>query len=258
MRNTIISSLGAIALTLMTVAPSMASTFKDDADISEWAKPSVEILNEYGILVGYPDGNFNPYWAINREEFAVSLLKGLDVLNAELTDAFTANDELLYQELLDQQVMLLEALTAIDELKAIKAVEKNNYFAIGLGYNLTDNVKDDNSSIQLLGKFQTVKLSDKFSISVRPFVTTDATAGATATVEYTEFDKVGLYVGGGAAANWSNGGELTGTSDVAGVVNGGIEVNLSDNTVAGVDVKVPVSGSNSGDVVTTGFVGVRF
>jgi hypothetical protein len=256
MRNVILSGFGALVLALMTVTPSFASTYADDSEISEWAKPSVEILTEAGVLTGYPDGNFNPYWAINREEFAVSLLQGLTVLDQEIRAAYEANDYLLADELTGQQIQLLEALTAIDELKAINAVEKNNYFAIGLGYNVTDGTKDDNSSIQLLGKVQVVELSDKFAISVRPFVTTDATAGATATIDYDLSDKVTVY--GGAAANWSGAGELTGTSDVVGVANAGVEYHLSKDTVTGIDVKVPVSGSNSGDVVTTGYIGIKF
>jgi hypothetical protein len=258
MRNIILSGFGALALALMTTAPSFASTYTDDADISEWAKPSVEILTEAGVLSGYSDGNFNPYWSINREEFAVALLQGLTVLDQEIRAAYEANDYMLADELTVQQIQLLEALTAIDELKAINAVEKNNYFAIGLGYNVTDGNKDDNSSIQLLGKVQVVKLSDKFAISVRPFVTTDATAGATATVDFDLSKKITAYTGVGAVANWSGAGELTGTSDVVGVANAGVEYHLSKDTVTGIDVKVPVGGSNSGDVVTTGFIGISF
>lgn len=260
MRNTILSTLSALTLTLVLGTPSFAtSTFNDSEYIGEWAAPSVETLVDLGVLSGYPDGSFSPYWSITREEYAVSLLKGLELLNTQVTNAYEANDIVLYETLIDQQIQLLDVLVEIDELKAINAVEKSNYFAIGLGYNVNSGVQDDNSSVQLLAKIQVVELSDKLAISIRPFVTTGATGGAAATLDFAVTDKLDVFAGGGAAASWSNGAsELTGTSDVVGLATAGIDYKVTKDTVAGVKVDVPLSGSNSNDPVVTGFFGWQF
>lgn len=259
MRNRIISTLTAVVLGLSIGMPAMATTYTDDSNISPWSKESVDILTELGVVVGYPDGTFQPQWAINREEYAVSLLNGLSVLESLVTEAYQAEDAYLYEQLVAQQVTLLEALTAIDEIKAKDAVEHNNYFALGLGYGVSNSNTDDVSNVQLLGKIQVVELSNKFAISIRPFVMSDATAGTTATVDFKATDKLGVYVGGGAAANWSNGGQLNGANDeVVGIAQAGVEYDLSKTTVAGIDVKVPVSGDNSDNPVVTGLIGVKF
>lgn len=259
MRNQIISTLTAVVLGLSIGVPAMASTYTDDSNISSWSKESIDILTELGVVVGYPDGTFQPQWAINREEYAVSLLNGLDVLNALVTEAYEANDTFLYEELVNQQVMLLDALTAIDELKAQDAVEKNNYFAIGLGYGVSNSNTDDVSNIQLSGKFQVKQLSDTFAISIRPFVTTDATAGATVTVDANVAKNLTVYAGGGAAATWGNDSQLVGASnDVVGLINAGVEYDLSKTTVVGIDAKTATNGDASWDPTVTGFIGVKF
>lgn len=259
MRNQIISTLTAVVLGLSIGMPAMATSYTDDSNISPWSKESIDILTELGVVVGYPDGTFQPQWAINREEYAVSLLNGLDVLNALVTEAYEANDTFLYEELVNQQVMLLDALTAIDELKAQDAVEKNNYFAIGLGYGVSNSNTDDVSNVQLSGKFQVKQLSDTFAISIRPFVTTDATAGASVTLDANVAKNLTVYAGGGAAATWGADSQLVGASDdVVGILNAGVEYDLSKTTVVGIDAKTATNGDASWDPTVTGFVGVKF
>lgn len=259
MRNQIISTLTAVVLGLSIGMPAMATSYTDDSNISPWSKESIDILTELGVVVGYPDGTFQPQWAINREEYAVSLLNGLDVLNALVTEAYEANDTFLYEELVNQQVMLLDALTAIDELKAQDAVEKNNYFAIGLGYGVSNSNTDDVSNVQLSGKFQVKQLSDTFAISIRPFVTTDATAGASVTLDANVAKNLTVYAGGGAAATWGTDSQLVGASDdVVGILNAGVEYDLSKTTVVGIDAKTATNGDASWDPTVTGFVGVKF
>lgn len=52
------------------------ASFGDSADIAEWALQAVDIMQRSGIVSGYPDGNFYPYNATNRDAAAkvVSLL----------------------------------------------------------------------------------------------------------------------------------------------------------------------------------------
>lgn len=259
MRNTILSTLSAIALTLVVGSPSFATTTYSDSEyIGDWAAPSVETLTDLGVLSGYPDGSFGPYWSITREEYAVSLLKGLEVLNGQITTAYEAEDAALYTTLIDQQIQLLEALTAIDELKAINAIQHNNYFALSMVYNFEDSVTNDSGYISLDGKLQVVKLSNKLAISLRPFVNTTGEAGTAATLDYKISDKITVGAGAGAAASWSSNGALTGGDDVVGYGQGVVDYNLSKNTVVTAGVKVPFTGPNSGDIQGSVGIGVRF
>lgn len=260
MRNTIFAGLSAIALTLMTVTPSFANgaTYTDDEFIGDWARPSVEALTNLGVMEGYPDGSFSPYWSITREEYAVSLLKGMELLNNQISQAYQAEDALLYQELIDQQLMLLDALNSIDELKAANAVQNNNYFALSMVYNFEDSVTNDNGYISLDGKLQVVKLSNRLAISVRPFINTTGEAGTSATLDYKISDKISVGAGAGAVSSWSSNGALTGGDDVVGYGQGVVEYNLSKDTVLTGGVKVPFTGPNSGDVQGSVGIGVKF
>ncbi|MFV0441093.1 MAG: S-layer homology domain-containing protein [Lachnospirales bacterium] len=44
------------------------TTYADDAYIASWAKGSVRVLSDYGILNGFPDGTFKPNKNISRAE----------------------------------------------------------------------------------------------------------------------------------------------------------------------------------------------
>lgn len=230
-------------------------------ELPSWAAEHIQVLTDLGVLTGYPDGTFGPNNTLTRAEFAVALTQGLSVLEGNIYAAMESNNEYLYNELAQTQVDLLGALALLDEMQAINAVEKNNYVALGLGYNVSDSSKDDSSNITLMAKVQVIELSDKLAVSIRPFVSTDATAGATATLDYKLSDKVVLYGGAGAAVNWSDGSELTGadqSTDVEAIANAGVEYHLSNDTVTGVDVKTAISGPNSGDTQVLGFIGVKF
>lgn len=248
MRNQIISTLSAVVVGLSLGMPAMATTFTDDANIAEWSKESVDILQSLDIMVGYPDGTFQPKWAINREEYAVSLLKGLSTLEGMVTEAYTANDTFLYEELVAQQVTLLDALAAIDELKAKDAVEKNNFVGISMNYNTETSTSSDNGSMSVDLKLQVVELSDTFSISVRPFLNDSGEAGAAATIDAKVTDKLTVSAGGGATASWSANGTLTGGDDVVGYGTGVVQYDVSKNGAIYSQVKVPFTGPNSGDV----------
>jgi len=258
MRNQIFASLSTVALILSFAAPSGATPYTDDSQIAPWSKESVQTLLDLGIMSGYPDGSFRPSSTLTRQEYAHSLLQGLDLLEAKVLESITLENNLLYEELVNQQIVLMQALTEIDQIKAKSLVQNNNYLALGLGYGVSNENSDDVSNVHLLGKFQVVSLSDTFSISVRPFVMSDSTAGVSATIDASLSDTFSVYAGAGSAANWNNGGQLTGSSDVVPILNAGLDLNLSKNTVTGLDLKLPLSGSNSSNPVITGFVGLRF
>ena len=56
-----------------------ATTFKDAAKVSIWAKDSVEYLTKAGILNGYPDGTFQPQGNATRAEAAKIITSFMDL-----------------------------------------------------------------------------------------------------------------------------------------------------------------------------------
>lgn len=72
-----ITLLGAIACsiagtTLGVVQAARSQGTQEFPDVSSdyWAHPFIEVLNERGIVAGYPDGTFRPQQAVDRDEFA--------------------------------------------------------------------------------------------------------------------------------------------------------------------------------------------
>ena len=47
--------------------------FKDESEISAWAKAAVQTVAQKGLMIGDDKGNFNPKAYVTREEFAVVL-----------------------------------------------------------------------------------------------------------------------------------------------------------------------------------------
>ena len=258
MRNQIISTVSAVVLATMFAAPSFATTYTDDAAISNWSKESVEILTDLGVMVGHADGEFKPADHLTREEYAVSLLNGLATLESLVTEAYQAEDAYLYEQLVAQQVTLLEALTAIDEIKAKDAVEHNNYFAVSMFYDTENDVVNQNGYISLDGKIQVVSLSKKLAISVRPFVNTTGEAGSAATLDVKVTDKLTLAAGAGVAGSWNDDSALAGDSSSVGYAQANIDYSLGKNSVATVTAKVPFTEDNSGNVNVGIGLGVRF
>jgi len=268
MRNNVLALTAALALGFgfsATVAPSanageVQSYYYNDT-VPAFAADYIDLLTELGVFVGYPDGTFRGAENITRAELAVALTEGLLVLEDSITEAMYYQNMVMYNEIAAQQVELLSVLARLDAVEAKAVVENNNFVAIGLGYGVSNTETDDEVSLQLLAKLQVIELTDTFAISVRPFVMTDSTAGGTLTLDADLSDTLTVYAGGGVAANWSDGGQLTGadsSDDVVGILNSGLEVNLSDTTVTGIDVKLPTGGTEQWNPVVTGFVGLKF
>jgi hypothetical protein len=57
-----------------------AAPFKDASNAPSWAQAGIEKAYQYGILRGYPDGEFKPDRAVTREELAVVLSKLIEIL----------------------------------------------------------------------------------------------------------------------------------------------------------------------------------
>lgn len=73
MRNLFKLFLAIVTLTIFTI-PSYAYP---DVSSNHWAAKQIEILTEQGVIVGYPDGTFQPDENVTRAEFASMAIKAL-------------------------------------------------------------------------------------------------------------------------------------------------------------------------------------
>ena len=58
-----------------------AATFaKDYADLPKdhWAYKQIQILTDFNVVVGYPDGNYRPEQNVTRAEFATMVIKAFE------------------------------------------------------------------------------------------------------------------------------------------------------------------------------------
>lgn len=64
-----------------------AATFaKDYADLPKdhWAYKQIQILTDFNVVVGYPDGNYRPDQNVTRAEFATMVIKAFEQQKAEI------------------------------------------------------------------------------------------------------------------------------------------------------------------------------
>ena len=73
MKNLFKLFLAIVTLTIFTI-PSYAYP---DVSSNHWAAKQIEILTEQGVIVGYPDGTFQPDENVTRAEFASMAIKAL-------------------------------------------------------------------------------------------------------------------------------------------------------------------------------------
>ncbi len=76
--------------------------FKDAYDIDEWAKNSVDIVYEHGILSGFPNGTYRPKKYMTRAE-AVSALKRLTEIKG--TEDIGKNEYILREEQMKDKII---------------------------------------------------------------------------------------------------------------------------------------------------------
>jgi hypothetical protein len=69
------------ASTIPGVAPAARSQTAQgfpDVNSDDWAQPYIQVLNQEGIVAGYPDGTFRPQQAVDRDEFAAIIRQAFD------------------------------------------------------------------------------------------------------------------------------------------------------------------------------------
>ena len=75
------------ALVLLAVFGFTSTSFaKDYKDLPEdhWAYKQIQILTDFNVVVGYPDGNYRPDQQVTRAEFATMVVKAFEQQNAEI------------------------------------------------------------------------------------------------------------------------------------------------------------------------------
>lgn len=82
MKKLFLTSIASIFLSVALVTPAFAG-FKDvDGNASyNWAKPSIDVMNERGVLTGYPDGTFRPAMSVTKAQFTVMVYRLFPLLH---------------------------------------------------------------------------------------------------------------------------------------------------------------------------------
>lgn len=83
-----------LMLALMLGFTSLASMAKEYKDLTpdHWAYKQIQILTDFNVVVGYPDGNYRPDQAVTRGEFASIVVKAFDQEFAEIKNPVTFTD----------------------------------------------------------------------------------------------------------------------------------------------------------------------
>ena len=80
-------------LSVLTIALTInvANAFPDVSD-NHWAAPQIKLLSEQGVIVGYPDGTFQPDENVTRAEFASMAIKALGQQNTKVIQPVNFTD----------------------------------------------------------------------------------------------------------------------------------------------------------------------
>lgn len=79
--------------TLLTVSMLFNSAFAyPDVEATHWAAKQINELSEQGVLVGYPDGTFQPDELVTRAEFAAMAIRALGQEHAQVAQPVTFTD----------------------------------------------------------------------------------------------------------------------------------------------------------------------
>ena len=83
-----------LMLALMLGFTSLASIAKEYKDLTpdHWAYKQIQILTDFNVVVGYPDGNYRPDQPVTRGEFASIVVKAFDQEFAEIKNPVTFTD----------------------------------------------------------------------------------------------------------------------------------------------------------------------
>lgn len=83
---------GALLLALATFCSQTAFAFYSDMDENHWAYKQIKTLSDSGVLVGYPDGSFQPDENVTRAEFASMAIKALGQEHTNIAQPINYSD----------------------------------------------------------------------------------------------------------------------------------------------------------------------
>ena len=210
--------------------------FKDEEQISLWAKEAVKTLAYYGYINGTPEGNFMPQSTLTRAEIVTMLNNMTGKL---ITKPETFNESIKGNVVVSSSEAVLKDLTIEGNLYITSGVTKSTLDHV----TVTGTVYVNGGSVQMSGTYKDVRLATGELIEL--------TAG---TIEKLVVNKAGssLKVAQGAAL-----GELVqkspiqieGQGTVAGQGGAGGQVGQSqapklqsvEMTISGTSVELPVS-----------------
>ena len=83
-----------LMLALILGFTSLATMAKEYKDLTpdHWAYKQIQILTDFNVVVGYPDGNYRPDQPVTRGEFASIVVKAFDQEFAEIKNPVTFTD----------------------------------------------------------------------------------------------------------------------------------------------------------------------
>jgi hypothetical protein len=150
-----------IVLTLlfsgMSFAVSEPLSFDDVANDS-WYYEGVMTMAEYGVITGYPDGTFRPQNEVSREEFAVMMVRALQLGKSGSDSSFEDVDDdywaVPYIEAAKKYLTGYKTNTGISFKPKYDAVRED--MAVALVKALNYNV--NNANLKVLNKFEDKEL----------------------------------------------------------------------------------------------------
>ena len=89
MKKLLLGLMSVVAVTFMAVNTAFAYP---DVEADHWAAKEINELSEQGVLVGYPDGTFQPDELVTRAEFAAMAIKALGQEHAQVAQPVTFED----------------------------------------------------------------------------------------------------------------------------------------------------------------------
>ena len=91
MKKLLTKALLFVAVLGFSSVVSMAKDYKDLPQ-DHWAYKQIQILTDFNVVVGYPDGNYRPEQPVTRAEFASMVVKAFDQEFADIKKPVTFSD----------------------------------------------------------------------------------------------------------------------------------------------------------------------
>jgi hypothetical protein len=198
--------------------------------IPTFAETATKDLVEKGCIVGYTDGSLSMHKIATRAELAVILSKCMEMDLLASQRLVNANYEMLTQSIEKAKQEAILASTNIDRPNAIGV-------SIGVA-------EDGKSTVQLDGRYRAVRLGEKYSISIRPFINSSSELGASTTVDaklggFTIYTGVGaVYAANSKTENFTS----AAGNDIGGFGTVGADYRLSASTGLSVEGVIPFDG----------------